>query len=76
VRGDQVEIKVYPNPAQEYLTISGIEAGTEVSIINESGRVVLKSRINPKQPIAIGGLRAGLYNVLAGGVSKKLLINR
>ncbi|MHA4736401.1 T9SS type A sorting domain-containing protein [Dyadobacter sp. MSC1_007] len=76
VRGDQVEIKVYPNPAQELLTVSGTKSKSDVRIYNNAGRLVMKHGLNANGQVDIKGLSNGIYNVTIGGYSKKLLIQR
>ena len=52
------EVKVYPNPAAERLTVSG-DDGLLVKIYDISGVLLLEDEIN--QTIAIDRLRAGVY---------------
>ncbi|MNL72492.1 Beta-porphyranase A precursor [compost metagenome] len=74
VKGDAAIVKVYPNPAQEYLTISGITQKQPLSIIDQNGRVVLKGLVTDREQIDIKGLGAGRYVVKVGEESSKLLI--
>ncbi|SEJ86731.1 Por secretion system C-terminal sorting domain-containing protein, partial [Dyadobacter sp. SG02] len=76
VKASNVVLKVYPNPAQEYLIVSGISQKQSLSIIDQNGRVVLKGLVAEKEQFNIGGLSAGRYIVNVGGAQSILLIHR
>lgn len=76
VKGDGANVKVYPNPAGEYLTISGISQKQPFSIVDRNGRAVLKGLVKEKDQIDVRMLGAGSYIVKVGELSCKLLINR
>ena len=75
VKGDGAIVKVYPNPAQEYLTVSGIAQMQPFSIIDINGRVVLKGQVVEKGQINVKSLTPGRYIVSVGGESSRLLIH-
>ncbi len=76
VKSEAAIIKVYPNPAQEYLIVSGISEKQPLSIIDQNGRVVLKGLITDKEQINIRNLGTGRYVVKVGDGSSSLLIHR
>ncbi len=66
------EIKLFPNPAFDNITISGNEkiSGRNYSIIDQFGKVVAQGRLeNENQQVSIRNLAAGMYAVqIEGGV--------
>lgn len=55
-------IKIYPNPANEFLYIEGAEKGTEIRLFDLVGKQVYSSVINEnREQIAIADLTEGLY---------------
>ncbi|SDG08996.1 Por secretion system C-terminal sorting domain-containing protein [Dyadobacter soli] len=76
VKGEGAILKVYPNPAQEYLTISGIAQKQFFSITDQSGRIVLEGQVADKGQISIKNLVPGRYVVRIDGESSRLLIHR
>ncbi|MGX5858331.1 leucine-rich repeat domain-containing protein [Dyadobacter jiangsuensis] len=76
VKSDAAIVKVYPNPAQEYLTISGIAQKQPFSIIDQNGRVVLEGLVADKGQINVKNLAPGRYVVSVNGESRRLLIHR
>jgi D-alanyl-D-alanine carboxypeptidase len=55
-----LELNPYPNPAKEFITLSG-EAGSEVEIYGVHGTLVKKIKIENNNKIFIGDLPQGLY---------------
>jgi uncharacterized protein YjdB len=64
---------VFPNPAKESITISGIdEIGAKVSITDLQGNVLVKSTISAKETtVNTATLKAGTYIVTVEGTSIK-----
>ncbi len=54
-------IKLYPNPAADYLFISGIDGNSKLNVINLLGETVLKGLISNQQRIDIQQLQKGVY---------------
>ncbi|MCL5244247.1 T9SS type A sorting domain-containing protein [Cellulophaga sp. 20_2_10] len=62
------EVKVYPNPAQNYITISGIASGKQIVVFDFTGNVVLKKVArSTAETLDISGLRPGTYIIKAEG---------
>ena len=59
---DNVQLVVYPNPASNYLIISGKEDSGQIEFINLSGQVVLQKDFNTNQQVKFS-LPAGIYFV-------------
>lgn len=57
------EIILYPNPAHKYLFISGANPGSEVSIIDLNGRVLMMSILEDEK-IDISSLSPGVYSII------------
>jgi hypothetical protein len=54
------QLIVYPNPAIDFLTISGIEQG-QVQIFSIDGKLLVQTYYTKNQQIDLGGLSAGVY---------------
>jgi hypothetical protein len=54
------EIKIFPNPASEYIFISGIETPTRILIYTLSGQKVLQQELSTDGKISLN-LPAGIY---------------
>jgi hypothetical protein len=57
------KIRIYPNPAVNSLTISGIEENTQVCIFDKLGRKILVETISQETDIDISSLEIGNYFV-------------
>lgn len=75
-------IKIYPNPANEFITI---QADTHlrlgVSVYDISGRVLIERRLSPNNRIDISALNGGIYILQIEDESgrrgsKKLIVNK
>ena len=67
-------IALYPNPAKEITTLTGLEAGMHLQILNASGQIVLTQQATSNtETIAISRLAAGTYRVLVFSAENKLL---
>ncbi|GAA4271904.1 RICIN domain-containing protein [Aquimarina gracilis] len=68
-------LKLYPNPATEYVNISGIKKGDKIIISDLLGKVVKTSIANQEEErISIIDLEAGYYNIMISGRPNKILI--
>ena len=73
---DTPSLTLYPNPATNQVTISGISAGDIIMVSDLSGRQVMRLRATAEtQTIEISNLRAGVYVLSAGNTRGKLVIN-
>ena len=74
------EIVVYPNPANDFITISGINSTARIDLFNNMGMLVLSSIADSNNAIIeTSGLAEGLYylNIISenkGVVTKPLII--
>jgi len=56
------QIRLFPNPANDYITLSGLRGGSNVRIINLAGKTVFESNATKPQMIAdVKNLPKGLY---------------
>jgi hypothetical protein len=57
-------LKIYPNPAQNNLTISDLKIGSQIEIINSLGQIVLTIDVfSTEQSIDITSLKCGFYTL-------------
>ena len=63
---------IYPNPAHEYLRVSGLEDAKPymIEICDLQGKVVLKKELTEDKPIWISNLNKGLYLYRVSNASK------
>lgn len=57
------EIQLYPNPASDTFSISGLKSSNNYLIMNSLGENILSGEINPNEHINIQNLATGLYFV-------------
>ncbi len=55
------KIKVFPNPAQNVLNITGIEYNTYIGFYDNNGRIMKEVNANPNESIDISSLPDGIY---------------
>lgn len=58
---------IYPNPASNNVTISGIEGEATVSIVDMNGRTVYTAKANESITIDLSGFALGAYFVHISG---------
>ena len=57
-------LKIYPNPAQNNLTISDLKIGSQIEIINSLGQIVMRVDVfDSEQAIDITSLKCGFYTL-------------
>ena len=69
---DISEVKVYPNPATEYIFISGLLRASKVEILSVSGAKVFEKTINEDQMIPID-FESGMYFVKISNDNKQIV---
>lgn len=55
------ELSVFPNPANDFLQISGFESGSSIQLFNSSGKEIGSYTVDENGRINISQLRAGSY---------------
>ncbi|WP_430467876.1 T9SS type A sorting domain-containing protein [Winogradskyella ouciana] len=55
------DIKVYPNPATDYIQIEGISQQSDFSIVDVSGKIIMNGTIGNRKSINIQNLAKGTY---------------
>ena len=58
---DVANIRIYPNPVIDNLTIQGVANDTRICVIDLSGRVLIEKRINFDNSVSLGSLQSGQY---------------
>ncbi len=72
--GTTTSIILYPNPVKDKTTITGLEAGMYLKLINNNGQVVLTQKVTGNiESIAAKALAAGSYRVQVYGTTGQLL---
>ena len=68
-------LNIYPNPATNQVTISGISTGDKIVLMDYSGRKIMELRsASQEQAIDVGGLSAGVYIISVNGRIGKLAV--
>ena len=76
VQGDYAGVRIYPNPAQTDLVVSGAPGDEPVSVFTQTGKpVIVNTRLSAGK-LDVKDLKEGIYTVRIGDVAKKLLIKR
>jgi hypothetical protein len=57
------QIKVYPNPAHQYIEVSGAYLGMAYTITDITGKEVVRAALSPDNRIEVGGLPRGVYTL-------------
>ena len=68
------DISIFPNPAVDSFTISGITETTLVTLTDVNGRILLQQMVSPNENISVSHLSAGIYIVNVNGKSQKLIV--
>ena len=66
-------ISVYPNPATEFITISGVEKYASAIIYDLKGRLIKKVVLTKEDQIPIADLDAGIYFLKVGAFTTKFV---
>ena len=66
------ELKVYPNPANDVLTIENSK-GKTVEIIDVLGKIILLDKNSTRATINIAHLKSGVYFVKVGQIMQKFI---
>ena len=72
-RSEECAIRVFPNPATSRVNVSGLPVGTQVELLDITGRC-LATRITDTSPLLIDldGLPRGIYLLRTAGTSMKI----
>jgi uncharacterized protein (TIGR02145 family) len=69
-------LQIFPNPAKDFVTIDGIQAGETVTITDLQGRVIENNvQLTENHSINVSALPQGVYLVRVGNKTTKLIIN-
>lgn len=72
-------IHIYPNPAQDFLQVSGAGLGNRYRIYNQNGQLVLSGKISQnEEKIDVSKLNSGLFLLMMEGTKNvsKFIINK
>ena len=73
----QTEVKIYPNPAQSLLHISGLQQNAKIFVLSSVGTIVKKITVSASRPvISISELKAGVYFLrITGSVKQPYVVS-
>ncbi|MFN8153805.1 MAG: T9SS type A sorting domain-containing protein [Bacteroidia bacterium] len=75
---DASNVAVYPNPARDYIYITGADRYGFLQVIDLNGRVVIERQWNPGEEINVASLAKGMYLIKLhtedGFISKKVIV--
>jgi hypothetical protein len=61
---DQSTVRMYPNPAEDYVTLSGLQGGETLRILNANGRTLITHHAtNSQETVPVSSLSKGTYFV-------------
>jgi hypothetical protein len=70
-----IEYRIFPNPATNYITVEGIKEGELAQIFNVNGQLVKEFQMqSSSHRLTIDELPSGTYFVKMGEQVKKLII--
>lgn len=70
-------VVISPNPAKDFVTISNITKGTDVSVFDMTGKLLYQTKANATTTtIGTSSYKNGLYMVKVDGQTSKLLISK
>ena len=64
-------VTVLPNPASDYIYVSGIADKSNISICGLDGRIVKQATVMPGEEINVSSLSAGIYILSVDGTNKQ-----
>jgi|GEM_PF-2094862 len=68
-----LKLNIFPNPASEYLTVEGTSKGTEIKLVNLSGRLVQHSVTQgDNERISLKGITQGIYFVVVENEGRQI----
>lgn len=72
---DSLEINIFPNPTNNFITISNIQEISTLNLFNTSGQLIMSKRISSDQKIDLN-LKSGLYLLKIVTKSNKEIIKK
>jgi hypothetical protein len=72
-----VVFNVYPNPASDYIAIISAQTIKSISIVDISGKVILKKSIDTNETIVqLSGLKSGIYFISVANMNEQTSIQK
>jgi hypothetical protein len=71
---DLLSVNIFPNPAKDFIRVSGLTEATDFQIHDATGRLIKSQTIQPDEQITISGLQAGLYFLSSNDWQKKFIV--
>jgi len=70
---NNVSIKIYPNPTNEYFLVQGLNQDAHIQVLDLQGRVLINKSIQPHEPIYTNELESGIYYVNVNYMNKEFV---
>jgi len=68
-----MQITIFPNPASETISVSGLKPNSTYFIFNQHGAMVKSGFIKESAIISVSELKSGTYFLISEGISKKFV---
>lgn len=69
-------IRLFPNPATDFVNLEGLNSGTEVRLLNLNGQEIFRTQSEGEAVMLnLSGITPGLYLLQAGNAVSKLVVN-
>ncbi len=65
---------IYPNPAEKFIQLKGVEQRISYRIFDLAGRLILEDKLDRDQSIDISHFNPGIYLIDAGGIVRKFYV--
>lgn len=65
------KMEIYPNPASDKVTVTGLPEGSTIELYDATGRLILSTL---HSPLSLSNLPSGLYLLRAGGQTMRLIL--
>lgn len=66
-------VMIYPNPANDYITVSGLPGSAKIDLVNALGQVLLSSKEESNATIDISNIATGVYSIVVSSEGNKLV---
>ena len=74
---NKVNIKAYPNPAANYIVVSGVSEGEDLMLFDVVGNKVIHKKVqSTKEQLDLSSISSGIYFVKTGDKTIKIIVER
>lgn len=61
IESNNLELKIYPNPSDQFVNFTNLEPNSIISISNLTGQLLIQTKLNETQELDISNLSIGIY---------------